>query len=217
MVERFHRQLKTALKCCRNPERWMESLPLVLLGIRTAVKDDLGCSTAEMVYGTTLRLPGELFIPTSPNTVSDPLSYVDTLKDLMNQLQYRQPRSPSNTPTFVHKDLTDCTHVFIRNDAKRPPLQPTYNGPFKVVARKPRHFIIARNNDRTDTVSIDRLKPAYSMPASGSDIEQSQQSPPHQSHIPPPQTHPVTPTPHPPRQTRSGRHVQFPDRLIAFM
>ena len=41
MVERFHRQLKTALKCSHNPHLWTESLPLVLLGIRTALKGDL--------------------------------------------------------------------------------------------------------------------------------------------------------------------------------
>ena len=210
MVERFHRQLKIALKCSHNPHLWTESLPLVLLGIRTAVKDDLKCSTAEMVYGTTLRLPGELFISIPSDTVSDPLSYVDTLKDLMNQLQYRQPRSPSSNPTFVHKDLTNCTHVFVRNDAKKPPLQPTYIGPFKVVDRKSRHFVIARNDGRTDTVSIDRLKPAYSIPSSDTHTEQSHSS---LSYQPVSQSHPATLTPSPPIQTRSGRHVQFPDRL----
>ena len=212
MVERFHRQLKTALKCSSNPHLWTESLPLVLLGIRTAIKDDLKCSTAEMVYGTTLRLPGELFISTPSDIPSDPLSYVDTLKELMNQLQYQQPRSPSSNPTFVHKDLTDCTHVFVRNDAKKPPLQPTYNGPFKVVDRKTRHFVIARNDGRTDTVSIDRLKPAYSMVSSDTHIEQSHSSS-YQPHIPSSQSHPVTPTLPPLTHTRSGRHVQLPDRL----
>ena len=113
MVERFHRQLKAALKCSPNPHLWTESLPLVLLGIRTAVKEDLKCSTAEMVYGITLRLPGELFVSTPSNTVSDPLSYVDTLKDIMNQLQFQKPRSSPSNPTFIHKDLTDCTHVFV--------------------------------------------------------------------------------------------------------
>ena len=42
-------------------EHVVDSLPLVLLGIRTALKDDLHCSTAELVYGTTLCLPGEFF------------------------------------------------------------------------------------------------------------------------------------------------------------
>lgn len=39
----------------------MEKLPIVLLGIRTALKEDLNASSAEIVYGTNLRLPGEFF------------------------------------------------------------------------------------------------------------------------------------------------------------
>lgn len=130
MVERFHRQLKTALKCAPNPHLWVDNLPVVLLGIRTAIREDLKCSTAEMVYGTTLRLPGELFVPAPSDTLGDPLSYVDTLRNLMQQLQYQRPRLPSNSPTFVHKDLNNCTHVFVRKDATKPPLQPTYDGPY---------------------------------------------------------------------------------------
>ena len=57
MIERFHRQYKAALKAQHNPMQWMDALPLVLLGIRSAVKQDLSTSTAELVYGTTLRLP----------------------------------------------------------------------------------------------------------------------------------------------------------------
>ena len=54
MIERFHRQLKTALKAQQNTTLWMDVLPLVLHGIRTAVKEDLATTTAELVYGTTL-------------------------------------------------------------------------------------------------------------------------------------------------------------------
>ena len=62
LVERFHRQLKASLKAQPDPTKWTEALPLVLLGIRTALKTDLQCNTAELVYGTTLRLPGEFGI-----------------------------------------------------------------------------------------------------------------------------------------------------------
>ena len=58
LVERFHRHLKTAL-ITRSNSNWLEALPLVLLGIRTTLKEDLCCTTAELVYGTTLRLPGD--------------------------------------------------------------------------------------------------------------------------------------------------------------
>ena len=48
IIERFHRQLKSALKAHSSPSHWIETLPLVLLGIRTALKTDLQCSTAEL-------------------------------------------------------------------------------------------------------------------------------------------------------------------------
>ena len=72
MVERLHRQLKAALQAHGNTS-WMDSLQLVLLCIRTAVKEDIQCTAAEMVCGTTvtLRLPGgELITPSHPESVN---------------------------------------------------------------------------------------------------------------------------------------------------
>jgi hypothetical protein len=62
VVERFHRALKAAIMCHAD-QQWTEALPLVLLGIRTAFKEDLQASVAELVYGEPLRLPGELLTP----------------------------------------------------------------------------------------------------------------------------------------------------------
>ena len=53
IVERFHRQLKTSLKARLNGPNWRDELPIIMLGIRTSVKEDLNCSAAELVYGTT--------------------------------------------------------------------------------------------------------------------------------------------------------------------
>jgi transposase InsO family protein len=64
LVERFHRQLKSALKAQQQSANWTDALPLVLLGCRTAIKEDLSCTAAELLYGTTLRLPGEFVAPT---------------------------------------------------------------------------------------------------------------------------------------------------------
>lgn len=61
IVERLHRQLKAALKARLVGPAWMDELPLVLLGLRSAPKEDLGCAPSELVYGTTIRLPGEFF------------------------------------------------------------------------------------------------------------------------------------------------------------
>ena len=59
MVERFHRQLKAAIMAHESQNPWATTLPAVLLVARSAVKKLLGRSAAEIVYGTTLRLPGE--------------------------------------------------------------------------------------------------------------------------------------------------------------
>ena len=52
MVERFHRQLKAAIKCHQN-DRWTETLPTLLLGVRSAWKEDVQATAAEMLYGST--------------------------------------------------------------------------------------------------------------------------------------------------------------------
>ena len=60
LVLRLHRQLKAAIKCLPNPNDWISGLHWILLGIRTAFKEDIGCSGAELFYGITLHIPGEL-------------------------------------------------------------------------------------------------------------------------------------------------------------
>jgi hypothetical protein len=57
-LERLHRMLKAAIMC-HVEEKRTDTLPLVLLGIRTTYKEDLQSSAAELVYGELLRVPGE--------------------------------------------------------------------------------------------------------------------------------------------------------------
>jgi hypothetical protein len=50
LIKRLHHQLKATL-ICNADEHWAKALPLVLLGIRSAWKEDLETSSAELVYG----------------------------------------------------------------------------------------------------------------------------------------------------------------------
>lgn len=158
MVERLHRTLKAALTAHESPD-WTLRLPIVLLALRNTVKEDVGAAPAELVYGTTLRLPGELFssAPSEPS----PHDLVTALRDSMTQLR---PVSGSNHDTtrriFVPTQLDNVSHVFVRVDAHRTPLQPRYEGPYAVLDRRPKDFKLQINN-RSSWVSIDRLKPAF--------------------------------------------------------
>ena len=160
LVERFHCQMKASLKACATTTGWIDSLPLILLGLRTALKQDLGCSTAELVYGTTLRIPGEFFAPGTDPLTSDPSTYAAQLKLAMRSLKAIPPRADLNRTFFVPKDLLTCPFVFVRHDAVRRPLQAPYDGPFKVLRRSDKHFTLDLNG-REEVISIDRLKPAY--------------------------------------------------------
>lgn len=108
LVERLHRQLKASLKAHPDPNKWTD-----LLGMRTALKVDLQCSTAELVYGTTLRLPGEFFYSDPSLSLADPLDYVTQLKVTMSKLKAPPVRQQDPRKTHVHSDLSSCTHVYI--------------------------------------------------------------------------------------------------------
>ncbi|BHF68118.1 hypothetical protein SprV_0301114800 [Sparganum proliferum] len=88
MVERFHRQLKIALRAIEDPGNWSDNLPLALLGIRAALKSDLDCSATELVFGTTLRLPGEM----SPQPLVVPMRLLTILCNVCGNLCARFPR-----------------------------------------------------------------------------------------------------------------------------
>ena len=59
LLERMHRTMKAALKAkLESDPNWIDVLPVVMLEMRAAVKQDLNCSAVEMVFGEALRLPG---------------------------------------------------------------------------------------------------------------------------------------------------------------
>jgi cleavage and polyadenylation specificity factor subunit 1 len=212
LVERFHRILKAAIMCHADQE-WTEALPLVLLGVRTAYKDDRQASVAELVYGEPLRIPGELLTPAA-NPV-DPAHFITQLRRHMARLRPVPAARHASPATFVHNDLRDCTHVFLRQDAVRRDMEPPYTGPYQVLSRREKTLqLLVRG--KPVTVSADRVKPAYMLDESGHGSPTSN-SP---AHTTPPPTPAPTPVPTPLRPptatqtTRSGRHVHFPARFI---
>ncbi|XP_033116175.1 uncharacterized protein LOC117116277 [Anneissia japonica] len=158
LVERFHRHLKASLNAYNDPTKWTEHLPIVLLGIRTALKEDLGHCAAELVYGTTLRLSGQFFDKHSELTEYS--NYVHRLRDIMSNFYPTPTRTNPNRKSYISQDLLTCTHVFVRRDSVRKPLHHPYDGPFKVLRRADKHFVLDING-RRDTVRIDRLKVAH--------------------------------------------------------
>jgi cleavage and polyadenylation specificity factor subunit 1 len=142
MVERFHRLLKAAIRC--HHRRWTEALPLVLLGIRSSWKEDLDATVADMVYGQPMRLPGGFLTPQNPGD-GDPNAalFVRQLKQSFEDLRPCHVERHGDNKVFVFKDLTTCSHVFIRHDGPKRPLQQPYSGPYRVIEGSAKSCVVS--------------------------------------------------------------------------
>jgi hypothetical protein len=137
LLERFYRTLKAAIMCHAD-QHWTEALPLVLLGIRSSFKADLHASSAELVYGETLRIPGEFLTQTTHPI--EPAHLITQLRQNMTRLRPVPATRRARPGTFVHKDLRTCTNVFLRQDSTRFALEPPYSGPYRVISRTEKTF-----------------------------------------------------------------------------
>ncbi len=93
--------------------------------------------------------------------VADPAFVVD----LRQKMRHMRPVPPvwhggEARRNYVPLELAAATHVFVRVGAQRGPLQSPYQGPFKVIDMQGK-FCKLDLGTWQDTVSIDRLKPAF--------------------------------------------------------
>ena len=122
-------------------------------------------SPAELVYGASLRLPAEfLFPPEDPAARPPTTDFVARLCSALASMWpapsiHHRRRSASDAPG-IPPTLTGVSHVFVGVDAFKRPLTRPYKGPFRVLEKAPKTFVISRAG-KSWAVSVDRLKPAW--------------------------------------------------------
>jgi hypothetical protein len=195
LVERFHRTLKAAIMCLAD-HQWTEALPLVL-GIRTAYKEDLQASVAELVYSEPLTLTAEPV---------DPAHLITELRQHMAHLRPVSAARHTSPSTFVHSDLERCTHVFLHQDTTRQALEPPTAPPTRSCHGERRLQLLVRG--RPVTMSTDRVKPAYIL--NGTDRGSNFNPPSATSPAAAPSATPPQPSI---KTTCSGHHINFPARF----
>ena len=141
LVERFHIHLKSSLMARLKDSNWVDALPCVLLGIRSTPKENLKCSSAELVYKTLLKVPGDVYFPSTSTSFSDNL-FLPWLKEKIADCQPQQMSRHSKNIASVPKFLSTYDFVFVRRDAYRPPLAPPCAVPFCVLERGEKFFIL---------------------------------------------------------------------------
>ncbi|CAA9997552.1 unnamed protein product [Nesidiocoris tenuis] len=201
-IERWHRCLKSALKAQLSDD-WVAKLPVVMLGLRSYLIPEHGVSPAELVYGEPLRLPADFFLDTPLK--SDAPDFLHKLHSFVQNLRPVEFRHHSSRKSYIHPNLSGASHVFVRNDAVRKPLQPVYDGPYRVNTRAEKFFVVATPRGEK-TLSLDRLKPAFLLDTDFTAVPRiSEPKPPLDTQL-------SSPTP---LTTRHGRRVRFPDKFVA--
>jgi hypothetical protein len=134
MVERFHRQLKASLRARLEHQDWLEQLPWVLLGLQAAPKEESALSSAEMVYGTPLTLPGEFVEAVEP----PPPSFLQSLRESMSVFRPPPVRGIGPPASLeVPNLLQKASLVYIRRGGVSKSLAPLYSGRNPISARNP--------------------------------------------------------------------------------
>ena len=121
-------------------------------GPRAAPKEESGVSSAELVQGSPLVLPGQLLDTPEPPAES----FIRQLREAPEPRppSYAAAASMANLPAA----LRTAQYVYVRRGQAAPPLTPLYQGPYPVASRTPKAFTIDLGG-RQEVVSVDRLKP----------------------------------------------------------
>lgn len=174
-IERAHKTIKTAITA--RKQGWLEALPVVLLGIR-CTPNDTNYSPFTAVTGETLLVP-QLII-SDKNCEDFSGEQIRNLAKEMQRFNHERLKIVAkhhHQPSYIPSGLSTCTHVWIRVDRVRRPLEAPYTGPFKVKRRTDKFFVVETIAGSEDTVSIDRLKPAILPTELNEEIPQAESPP----------------------------------------
>ena len=152
-IEKRHQTIKNSLKASLvdmgnvHGDKWSSALPWVLLGKRVQVQPDLDTSSAQLVFGKALSLPGQLL-----NHPGAPLTNVQT-RALLEELYKVSAKPALPTSTIVEpldvSHTEKAKHVYVKVEDPSG-LQPRWEGPYPITSRPSRSTIIVRIGSYVD-------------------------------------------------------------------
>ena len=157
LVERFHRSLKTSLRCLSISASWTRSLPLVMLGWRNTLHGATGTTPSILLFGTGTTLPNDFF--TKPSKPS--FEALDMARKHFLSADTNPSFGPKSSYTvYVPSSLKTSEYVWIQSQQVHH-MNPRYIGPFKVVEFRNNNTVVIIRDDKPYTINIDKVKPAY--------------------------------------------------------
>ena len=116
----------------------------------------------DFVLGHPMRLPGEFVDVGNHNgPEADPNAFVCKFRHYVAYLRF-MPSRQADRASYLDKNFFSptTTHVYVRLDSHRSPLQSAHQGPFKVLAKIFKYFKFHMRHG-INNVSIDQIKTAH--------------------------------------------------------
>ncbi|KAJ8417888.1 hypothetical protein AAFF_G00227310 [Aldrovandia affinis] len=159
---KVHRRVKAPLEQFTVPERRFDHVNVDLVG---PLPPSGGFTHLLTMVDRTTRWPE--VVPLSGTTTAEVArgfigTWIARFGFLLTSPQTGDHNSPHNCGPLSPNswDLQSARYVFIRHDAHRNPLQPPYDGPYRVVETGDKTFIIDIGGSM-EHISVDRLKTAH--------------------------------------------------------
>ena len=172
LVERIHKSIKQAMRALPHPDTWATSLPDIMLAINSLPSDVNDFTPYQLTFGQSSNIPGTCSFPSGEGGPFNGMEHVYTFFNHMG-LHYRKARPLPQRDRYVNPALSTTSHVWVRNFARQNTLSPVYRGPYRVLHRTEKYFIILRDHS-IQRVSIDNLQPAYGFTPDDPDTEEEE-------------------------------------------
>lgn len=87
--------------------------------------------------------------------------FTEKFREYMKEARAVPTAHHTKRKPFIHKELKSSTHVFVRVDRSRGPLEQPYEGPFQIITRINDSLFRVNYKGQPTTINIDRLKLAF--------------------------------------------------------
>ncbi|GFX05135.1 retrovirus-related Pol polyprotein from transposon 412 [Trichonephila clavipes] len=150
MVERFNRTIVNSLSLLvsSNQQDWDKKLLFFLLAYRSAIHENTGYSTSQMLFGRDLRLPADLLFSRPPDAPLAPEEYIEKLQARMEEMHHlarerigmaSEKMKTGYDARATGHDFREGDKVWLWNPKRRkglsPKLQTNWEGPYTVLKR----------------------------------------------------------------------------------
>ena len=120
----------------------------------------MNTSAAEMIYGKTLRLPGDIFIPNQPSQNISTNNLIKSMQKFASNINSTSIRVQQSTAVHMQLRLQTCASMFVKNNPIKPNLTLILSGSYLVISRNQNVFTILKD-DIALKIVINNVKPGF--------------------------------------------------------